>query len=593
VSTDPLLQVFFEEAAERLADCEAALIELEKAPTDRALLDRIFRCAHTLKSNSAMIGLEEITRYTHALEDLLELLRTGARPVTRAAIDALLTAQDVLRGLVAHAGAGDAPTSAEEAQAVLHSLAAIRALVENEAPPAGSAPATHEVGTTPDPDGPPESTAGQFSALPPAEALDHPRRRATDGEEASIRVRIDRIDRLINLAGELVIAQSLVSQGVADFTPDQLAPLREAVIQMGRHAHELHERIMAIRMVPLKQLCWRMARLVRDLAPAVGKEAVLEFSGEHTELDKIVLEKIADPLTHLVRNALDHGLEPPTERRAAGKPATGVLRLQAYQQGGSVYIEVSDDGRGIDTQRLLAKARERGLIGPDQALTAEEALALIYRPGLSTAERVTEVSGRGVGMDVVKRNLEALGGSITTRTEIGRGTQFRIKLPLTVAVVDGQAVQVADQTYLLPLINILESVRPARGSVHSLPGAAELVVVRGQALPLVRLGRLFNLPVRVKGPCEGLVVIVEHEGRLAAVLVDEVLGQQQVVVKSLEAHFTKVEGISGATILGDGQVALILDVAELTTLAQAAAARGPLPVASAPIAPTLVRRALC
>jgi two-component system chemotaxis sensor kinase CheA len=438
-------------------------------------------------------------------------------------------------------------------------------------PPDAPAPAVE-----PAPRGAGDNNAGKRAEPAAPEGPEPPRRRTTDREEASsIRVRIDRIDRLINLVGELVIAQSIVSQAAADFTPDNLTRLRESVTQMDRYTRELHERIMAIRMVPLKQLCGLLTRLVRDLAAAVGKQAVLEVSGEETELDKIVLEKISDPLTHLVRNAIDHGLESPGERLAAGKPAAGVVRLQAYQQGGSVYIEVSDDGRGLDRQRIVAKARDCGLVEPDQVLTDEEALALIYRPGLTTAERVTEISGRGVGMDVVKRNLEALGGSIATRTEPGRGTSFRIKLPLTVAVLDGQAVLVADQTYLLPLVNILESVRPARGSVHSLPGSGEFVVVRGQTLPLIHLGRLFGVQARASDPCEGLVVIVEHEGRSAAVLIDEILGQQQVVVKSLEANFTKVEGITGATILGDGRVALILDVSELIELTRTAAAWDP------------------
>jgi two-component system chemotaxis sensor kinase CheA len=301
---------------------------------------------------------------------------------------------------------------------------------------------------------------------------------------------------------------------------------------------------------------------------------VLEVSGEETELDKIVIEKISDPLTHLLRNAIDHGLESPAERLAAGKPETGQVRLQAYQQGGSVYLEVSDDGRGLDRDRIVAKAREHGLLDPDQVPTEEEALGLIFRPGISTADRVTALSGRGVGMDVVKRNLEALGGSITIRSERGRGTHFRIKLPLTVAVLDGQAVEVGDQTYLLPLVAILESVRPAPGSVHSLAGAGEIVVVRGQTLPLIRLHHLFRLETRVQDPSQGLVVVVEHEGRLAAVLVDEILGQQQVVIKSLEANFTKVEGVAGATILGDGRVALILDVPELMALARVGTGSG-------------------
>jgi two-component system chemotaxis sensor kinase CheA len=281
-----------------------------------------------------------------------------------------------------------------------------------------------------------------------------------------------------------------------------------------------------------------------------------------------VIEKISDPLTHLIRNALDHGLESPAQRREAGKSETGSLSLKAYQQGGSIFIEVADDGRGLDADRLLAQGRAIGLIEPDQNLNQDEIFALIFQPGFSTAEHITEISGRGVGMDVVKRNLEALGGSITIRSGLGQGTAFRIKLPLTVAIVDGQAVQVGNQVYLLPLVSILESVRPAPGSVHAIPGAGEVVVVRGESMPLLRLHQLFHVKTEVTDPTRALVVIVEHEYRKAALLIEEILGQQQVVIKSLEHNYQKVAGIGGATILGDGRVALILDVPSLMALAR-------------------------
>jgi two-component system chemotaxis sensor kinase CheA len=381
-------------------------------------------------------------------------------------------------------------------------------------------------------------------------------------------VRIERVDRLVDLVGELVITQSMVSQTVADFTPDKLYALKETVGQIDRHIRELQERIMAVRMVPVKQALGRLPRLVRDLSATCGKQVTLVVSGEETELDKGVVERVSDPLTHLVRNAVDHGLETPQERRAAGKHPVGRIQIEAYQEGGSIYILVADDGRGIDVERVVARAAERGLIAPGQHLTPEEALALIFQPGVSTAEQVTEVSGRGVGMDIVRRNLESLGGGITIYNERGKGTQFRIKLPLTVAILDGQAVRVGDQTYLFPLVTILESVRPAPGSVHPLAGAGEVILVRGKTLPLIRLHRLFGLEDAVVDPGEGLVVIVEHEGRLAAVLVDEILGQQQVVIKSLEANYAKVDGIASATILGDGRVALILDVPGILALSR-------------------------
>jgi two-component system chemotaxis sensor kinase CheA len=483
--------------------------------------------------------------------------------------------------LLAEARAGNENESSEHAQAVGKALASIHSLLrespraagEEAAPaPAQRSAAGPEVGEVEDRtaearDQSPEGAGrawGPGGGIDPPSEYEGPRRRASDwGDATSLRVRIDQVDRLVNLVGELVITQSMVSQAVTNFTPDKIEALKETVAQIDRHVRNLQERIMAIRMVPLKAAFGRLPRLVRDLSALCGKQVALEISGEDTELDKGVIEKIGDPLTHLIRNAVDHGLEAPQARIAAGKGPVGRINIQAYQEGGSIFVLVADDGRGIDVERVVARAVERGLVAPEQSLSEEEALALIFHPGVSTAEQVTEVSGRGVGMDVVLRNLEPVGGGITIRSERGKGTTFRIKLPLTVAILDGQLVQVGDQVYLLPLLNILESVRPAPGALHVVPGVGEVVVVRGQTIPLVRLHRLFGVDGAVTSPSEGLLVLVEHESRCAAVLVDEVLGQQQVVIKSLESNFRKVEQLVGATILGNGRVALIIDVAGL------------------------------
>jgi two-component system chemotaxis sensor kinase CheA len=388
-------------------------------------------------------------------------------------------------------------------------------------------------------------------------------------EASSIRVNTNKVDKLINLVGELVITQSMVAQLVAGFTPDRLSQLEEAVTQMDRHARELQERVMAIRMLPIRTVFSRFPRVVRDLAQMQGKHVLLETAGEDTELDKTVIEQIGDPLTHLVRNAIDHGIEPSDVRRQAGKPEAGRLTLKAYQQGGNIYIEIADDGKGLNRERIVAKAVQNGLVAPDQTLTDEEAFALIFRPGLSTAEKITEVSGRGVGMDVVKRNVETLGGSIAIQSQQGRGTTFTIKLPLTLAILDGQSLSVGNQVYILPLVSIIESVRPTRENLNSVFSAGEVITIRGQVLPMLRLHRLFGVETSIDDPTQGLVVIVEHDGRKAAVMVDELLGQQQVVIKSLETNFKKVEGLAGATILGDGRVALILDVPGIVRLATA------------------------
>jgi two-component system chemotaxis sensor kinase CheA len=343
--------------------------------------------------------------------------------------------------------------------------------------------------------------------------------------------------------------------------------LTETVAAMERHTRDLQERVMAVRMQPIKTVFSRFHRLVRDLAETLGKQIRLEVSGEETELDKTVIDRIGDPLTHLVRNSVDHGVELPDIRRAAGKPDQGLVRLHAFHQGGSIYIDVEDDGRGLDKARIQKKALENGLIKDGEVLTDEQLYALIFRPGFSTAERVTDVSGRGVGMDVVQRNISALGGQVTITSKPNVGTKFTIKLPLTLAILDGLSVLVGDETYIIPLVNITESIRPRAGQVQTIVGGGEVVNVRGRVLPIVRLHEVLDVRPRVLDPTESLLVLVENGREHVALLVDELVGQHQVVIKSLEANYQRVEGVSGATIMGDGRVALILDVPGLVQMA--------------------------
>src|SRR3989449_400029 len=382
-------------------------------------------------------------------------------------------------------------------------------------------------------------------------------------EAATVRVPIEKVDSLVNLVGELVITQSMIARLVAHLGPDRARELEEAVARMDRHARELQERVMAVRMLPIRTVFGRFPRLVRDLAHAQGKQVVLEASGEDTELDKSLIEQITDPLTHLLRNAIDHGIEPPEARRAAGKPGVGYLRLRAYQEGGNIHLEVADDGRGLDRDRIARKAEELGLLTADARPSDDEIFGLIWEPGFTTADTVSQVSGRGVGLDVVRRNVETLGGSITVHTERGRGTTFDVRLPLTLVILDGQSLRVGSHTYILPLAAIVESLRPRPGQVSRVFTDAEVVVVRGEAVPMIRLHRVFDIAPATEDPSQGIMVIVEHGGRDVALFVDELGGQQQVVIKSLEANFQKVTGVAGATILSDGGVALILDVPRL------------------------------
>ncbi|HEX4269033.1 MAG TPA: chemotaxis protein CheA, partial [Steroidobacteraceae bacterium] len=339
-----------------------------------------------------------------------------------------------------------------------------------------------------------------------------------------------------------------------------------------RNMRELQESVMRVRMLPISFVFSRFPRMVRDLAQRLGKQIELKLTGEQTELDKTVLEKIGDPLVHLVRNSIDHGIESPETRIAGGKSAEGTVHLDACHRGGNIAVEVSDDGGGLDRERILAKARARGLVGPSDPLTDSEIYELIFVPGFSTVEKTTDVSGRGVGMDVVRRNVKELGGKIDVRSEPGHGSRFTITLPLTLAIVDGQSVAVGTETYIVPLISIVESMQLKSTGVTRLSGHSEVLSFRGDYLPIIRLHELFGVEPRSRALHEGLVVVAEGDGRRVGLFVDDLLGQQQVVIKSLEANYGHIEGVSGATILGDGSVALILDVPGLIRAASLRAA---------------------
>jgi two-component system, chemotaxis family, sensor kinase CheA len=383
------------------------------------------------------------------------------------------------------------------------------------------------------------------------------------GDSGSIRVSVEKIDELMNIVGELVITQAMLSQIGRILEGPAADPLRSGLAQLERNMRELQESVMRVRMLPISFVFSRFPRMVRDLAQRLEKQIELKVSGEHTELDKTVLEKIGDPLVHLVRNCIDHGIERPEVRRGAGKPPLGIIQLEACHRGGNIAVEVSDDGAGLDRQRILERARERGLVGASEPLSDGEIDDLIFLPGFSTVEQATDLSGRGVGMDVVRRNIKELGGKIEVRSERGRGSRFLITLPLTLAIVDGQSVTVGSETYIVPLTSIVESLQLKSGNVNRLSGRGELFSFRGEYLPVIRLHELFGIEPRARELHDGLVVVVEGEGRRVGLFVDDLLGQQQVVIKSLDANYGHVEGISGATILGDGAIALILDLPRL------------------------------
>ena len=424
----------------------------------------------------------------------------------------------------------------------------------------------HAPGAPGESDEPAAVPAAQAAAAAPAAAVaartPAVKAAATNADSSTLRVSVDKVDQLINLVGELVITQAMLAQNGKQIDGAAQQQLAAGLADLERNTRDLQEAVMSIRMIPMSLVFNRFPRMLRDLAAKLGKKLELVQVGEATELDKGLVEKITDPLTHLVRNSVDHGIESPAERVARGKPEHGTITLVASHQGGSIVIEVRDDGKGLNRAKLLAKARERGIDAPD-TLADSDVYALIFAPGFSTAEVVTDVSGRGVGMDVVKKNITALGGTVEIDSAEGLGMTVRVRLPLTLAIMDGMSVGLGDECYILPLSSVVESFQVREGMIRTIGGSGRVVEVRGEYMPVIDLAKVFAVPRFDFEHASGIMVVAEAEGGRVALLVDELLGQQQVVVKNLEANYRKVPDVSGATIMGDGRVALILDIGSL------------------------------
>ncbi|APR34076.1 chemotaxis protein CheA [Paraburkholderia sp. SOS3] len=465
------------------------------------------------------------------------------------------------------AAAAAAPAAAEQA------AAASAAPVPAAAPAASAAPAATAVAAPAAPAAAASTSVAAPAAASQQQSAEQDRKArpaaAASAEGSSIRVGVEKVDQLINLVGELVITQAMLAETTSTFDPALHDRLYNGMAQLERNARDLQEAVMSIRMMPMDYVFSRFPRLVRDLAAKLGKEVELVTFGQATELDKSLIERIIDPLTHLVRNSLDHGIETVEARRAAGKDGTGQLVLSAAHHGGNIVIEVSDDGAGLRRDKILAKAMKQGM-SVSESMTDEEVWNLIFLPGFSTAEQVTDVSGRGVGMDVVKRNIQSMGGHVEITSHAGKGSTTRIVLPLTLAILDGMSVKVGNEIFILPLNFVMESLQPRAEDIYTVANGERVVRVRGEYLPLVALHEVFNVDGARTDPTQGIVTIMETEGRRFAMLIDELVGQQQVVVKNLETNYRKVHGISAATILGDGSVALIVDVAALNRETRAA-----------------------
>ena len=425
---------------------------------------------------------------------------------------------------------------------------------------------------TPENSGRPETVEAAKEAAPAAKEKRNQGRRATDkapatAETTSIRVGIEKVDQLINLVGELVITQAMIDQRVSSLDPVHNEGLINSVTQLTRNTKDLQESVMSIRMMPMDFVFSRFPRMVRDLAGKLDKKVNFVTEGSTTELDKGLIEKIVDPLTHLVRNSVDHGVEIPEKRRAANKDEAGTLTLSASHKGGSIVIEVTDDGAGLDRDKILAKAASNGL-DVSESMTDTEVFGMIFAPGFSTAAVVTDVSGRGVGMDVVKRNIAAMGGTVEIRSALGFGTTISIALPLTLAILDGMSVALGGNLYVVPLNLIVETLQPVAEDIKTVTGEGHMVHVRGEYLPIISLHKMFNQPTEITDPTKGVLVLIEAEGKKSALFVDRLVGQQQVVIKSLETNYKKIPGVSGATIMGDGSVALIIDVPAIIQMGQ-------------------------
>lgn len=568
-----LVRLFCAEAEDLLRDVEQGVLVLERQPDDPETVATVFRAFHTLKGNAAVMKLTVLQGLAHEVESLLDAARRGALRLDRAAIDVILAGADLFGRFVAEAahqveGRDVGRPIALPVQAVIDAVhgALVPAHRDEAARPA--TPDTGRAAAVAAESSPGPETGGidgteAAPVAPPADAstaaVSRPARPAATG---SVRVDTGKLDALIDLVGELVIAESMVVQGTerARATDEHLA---RSLARLHGITADLQRTAMTLRMVPIGATFQKMARLVRDAAARLGKEIRLVLEGEETELDRTVVEEIGDPLVHMIRNAIDHGIEAPEARMAAGKPPEGTVTLRACHRGGHVVIEIADDGRGLDPARIRARAMQRGLLAADAALDDQAVLDLIFAPGFSTAEQVTDLSGRGVGMDVARRNIERIRGTIRIDSVPGRGTTFVVAIPLTLAIIEGLLVAVGDQRYVLPALAVRESFRPRPDAVSTVHGRGEVVAVRGRLVPVIRLARLCGVAGGVRTPAEGILVAVEVGNEVRCLLVDALLGKQEVVIKSLGETFAGRSGFAGAAILGDGRVGLILDPAAL------------------------------
>jgi two-component system chemotaxis sensor kinase CheA len=567
---DPeLVADFIMESREHLNAIEQHMLRLEQNASDMDAIHAVFRGFHTIKGLAGFLEFPDIQEVAHEIETLLDLARNSKLTITPAIVDVVLEGADFLKQALAGVDEALASKTArvisEWARLVLEiRTAAAGEPMTTEAPPAAPEPAPREAPQQA------QQQPAQISPEPPAQpaaatsdsassALSAESKTPKTREVFSIRVDTEKLDHLMDMVGEMVIAQSLVrhNKSLSGTTDSRL---QRDLSQLARITNDVQRTTMSLRMLPIGQAFQRVVRLIRDLSRRAGKQVELETFGEDTEVDKTIAEELADPLMHMIRNSIDHGIELPDARTAAGKNPTARIRLAAYHQGGQIVVELSDDGRGLDREKILKKAKQNGLILEDAQLSENEIFQLIFEPGFSTADKVTDISGRGVGMDVVRGRIQKLRGRIEIQSKPGCGTTFFLKLPLTLAIIEGLVVLVGSNRYIVPIFAVREMFRPTPEMLSTVGGKNEMVTVRGRLLPVVRLHRRFGVEPRSENLCEGLLVVVESPERQFCLLVDDLDGKQEVVIKSLGDELKNVQGVAGGAILGDGRVGLILDM---------------------------------
>ncbi|MGB9594701.1 MAG: chemotaxis protein CheA [Candidatus Poribacteria bacterium] len=613
IGDESLLADFIIEAREHLHEADVQLLTIESDPKNYDALNAVYRAFHTIKGVAGFLNLKDIATLAHATEDLLDKARKGELLLVETPIDVTFNAVDAMKQMIS-----DVETALSTKKALIHNLPLSELLSAIKS--ASSDENTKKADTSKeetDVTSPIVKTSDQeqiskdnveidinetqgidtnimkidqeiqetqtkeksqviYETKETIQQIDQ--RETQERQQAklvssqgvvkeTIKIEAERLDRLVDMIGELVIAESMVTQDT-EIMNIASARVSRNLAHLNKITRELQEIGMSLRMMPVRPIFERMARLARDLAKKSGKKIEFTMSGEDTELDKSVVEKISDPLTHMIRNAIDHGIESsPSERVKLGKSEIGHISLKAFHKGGDIVIEVSDDGRGLDKEAILTKAKERGIVGEDQTLSEQEIYNLIFMPGFSTAKVVTDVSGRGVGMDVVNRNVQALRGQVEIHSTVGKGATFMLRLPLTLAIMDGIIVQVGSEQYIIPTLSVVESIRPKPEEISTVMGNSEMLCIRGKFLPMFRISNLFQLHDAIKDPTEALIVVVEDEGKQVGFMVDSLVGHQQIVIKSLGESMGDLRGISGGAIMADGRVGLILDVAGIVKLA--------------------------